>query len=588
MQIKERLERLELAQELWPDFISFLDAVMELLGFSTTWLQHDIAEFLADGPDKKMVQAQRGEAKTTITGAYAVYRLLHNPSMRVLIVSGGGTLATQISSMCIQILEGMPELACLLPDKSKATQRTSVEAYDLHYHFKGIDKSPSLASMGITANMQGVRADLLIADDVETQKNSETPTQREKLNHLTKDFSSICVTGEITFLGTPQTVDSVYNTLPGRGYTVRIWPGRYPMNSELNNYGDFLAPIIREHIERYPALQTGGGIKGDRGQPTDPELKSEAFLIDTELDQGQAYFQLQHMLDTEMTDALKYPLKAENLPVMLLDGRKAPVTIDIVKSTDNLVLTPKDMSTKASFYRVNSTSKEQTPYIGTHMYIDPTGGGANGDELAIAVSSMAASKIWIREVIGRPGGYTDEVYNWIIKQVVRWKPETISIEKNYGNGALEAAIRPLIARKHACTIEGVYEAGQKELRVIDTLEPIMGRGSLILDERLIQEDWERCKTYPAKDRIVYSLVHQLVRITRDRGALIHDDKLEALAGTARHWIQQLEVDEEKEKVKAQKKAYEETLRDPLGNGRPHPLHGAMKQGLSILTKFARR
>ena len=89
--------------------------------------------------------------------------------------------------------------------------------------------NPRLIHLSLTGfGSQGKRADLLIPDDIESSKNSATPVQRAKLLHLTKDFISICQYGRIVWLGTPQTMDSIYNSLPARGVAVRIWPGRYP------------------------------------------------------------------------------------------------------------------------------------------------------------------------------------------------------------------------------------------------------------------------------------------------------------------------------------------------------------------------
>src|SRR5699024_3045273 len=104
------------------------------------------------------------------------------------------------------------------------------KAFDVHYALKGIDKSPSIACLGVTASLQGYRADLLIPDDVESTKNGLTATQRANLLRLTQEFAAITAdsAARIVYLGTPQTKDSIYNTLTQRGYTVRVWPGRFP------------------------------------------------------------------------------------------------------------------------------------------------------------------------------------------------------------------------------------------------------------------------------------------------------------------------------------------------------------------------
>src|SRR5262249_40388826 len=158
-----RWEQLDLVRQAYPTFKPFLIDVMYELGFETTDLQLDIAEFLEHGPHYLMIQAQRGQAKTTITAAYAVWRIMHDPSERVLIFSAGGKQANEISTLIVRIIETMDVLECMRPDKS-AGDRTSVESYDVHHSLKGIEKSPSVRCEGITANIQGARASLLIAD----------------------------------------------------------------------------------------------------------------------------------------------------------------------------------------------------------------------------------------------------------------------------------------------------------------------------------------------------------------------------------------------------------------------------------------
>ncbi|QYW05818.1 terminase large subunit [Vibrio phage vB_VpaP_G1] len=222
-----RMEQLRALQTHYKDFKLFLTDVMIELGFTLTKVQAAIGDFMANGPQYLMVEAQRSQAKTTIAAAFCVWTLIHDPKHRVLIISAGGSQATDISTLVIRIIMNMDVLECIRPDKSKG-DRVSVEKFDLHYSLRKLDKSASVSCCGITANLQGRRADLLLADDIESQKNSLTALMREQLLAKTLDFTSINQNGRILYLGTPQSSDSIYNTLPERGYEVRIWPGRFP------------------------------------------------------------------------------------------------------------------------------------------------------------------------------------------------------------------------------------------------------------------------------------------------------------------------------------------------------------------------
>lgn len=584
---EERWAHLGRLQEEYAEFRPFLyDVMTDLMGFECSPLQLDIALYLEFGPTYRMIQAQRGEAKTTITAIYAVWRIIHQPSARILIISAGGDMADQIANWVIQIIENMAELECLRADKSHG-DRSSIEAYDVHWQLKGPEKSPSIASLGITSNTQGFRADVLIADDIESSKNSQTETMRERLQHLTKDFSSICSNGDIIYLGTPQSVESVYNGLVSRGFDVRIWPGRYPTIEEQVNYGSFLAPVIVEAMERDPSLRTGGGLLGNRGKPTDPIMLSEAVLTKKERDQGKAYFQLQHMLDTKLSDADRFPLKADKIIFMRIPEASAPIEIHHICSDAYRVQTPADWPVQdAAYYRAASFGAEFGAYAGTNMHVDPAGGGKNGDETAYAVVRFMAGKVYVVAVGAVPGGVTKESMEALTAVAKRYKPHKITVEKNFGNGAFGAIWQPYLLKEHLATIEDVWESGQKELRIIDLIEPVLGSGRLIMDLSIIEQEQATLEKYPIQDRPSYSLFYQLARITRAKGCLKHDDRLDALASAIRPWVESLKQDEDKVNLAAKRAAYEKKMKDPLGNGRP--LLGKKSAQQSMLSRMYRR
>lgn len=588
----ERWDEIDLLRQEYPNFKPFLfDVMTALMGFECSDIQLDIADFLEFGPQERMIQAQRGQAKTTITAAYSVWRLIHNPSARVLIVSAGGTQATEIANWVIQIIQNMDVLECMRPDRSLG-DRESVEAYDIHQELKGPEKSPSIACVGITSNMQGKRADILIADDIESTKNSQTEHQRERLRHLSKDFTSICSNGDIIYLGTPQSIDSIYNGLYSRGYAIRIWPGRYPTEDEEKNYGNFLAPLITKRMKADPTLRKGGGLTGQRGQVVDPVLLPENVLTKKEIDQGAAYFQLQHMLDTRLSDADRFPLKSTKLVFMSISDRTAPLEIYVQRSDRTLLSLPADWPVNDEYYRAAEFGREHAQFTGCHMYVDPAGGGQNGDETAYAVTKFLAGRVFCVDSGKVKAGIDDEGLDELTEVALKWKPNHISVERNFGNGALASVWKPKLLRVHRCEIEEVWETGQKELRIIDILEPVIGSGRLVMDEGLIQKDWQACQSYPLEKRASYSLFYQISRITRDKESLRHDDRLDALAGSVRHWVEALAQDSMKVVNQSRKKAWAERMRNPLGDGRPIPAHTLAKLGLragqSAVSKVRRR
>jgi len=572
-----RWEMLELVQAAYRTFTPFLEDVMAELGFTTTDIQRDIASFLEHGPHYLMIQAQRGQAKTTITAAFAVWRLIHEPKSRILILSAGGTQANEISTLVVRIILTMEVLACLRPDRN-AGDRTSVEAFDVHHSLKGLDKSPSVACIGITGNLQGKRADLLIADDIESQKNSLTEHQRMALLNLTRDFPSICATGRIVYLGTPQSVNSIYNTLPGRGYTVRIWTGRYPTPAQIENYGGLLAPLILRRLQADPSLgEPRHGPLADQGAPLDTELPAgkEEFLCKKEIDQGPSYFQLQHMLNTKLADADRYPLRLIKVQAVRVVGELFPMTIQpglLMQETVAYEI----HGTTYTLAVPSTTSDERAKLQGIVMYVDPAGGGKNGDETGYAVVGFLNGNIWVLDAGGVPGGYSVDAFKRLAGIAKAWQVNRILIEKNFGFGAYLHTWLPILRGEYAdvssggCALEEVYESGQKELRIIDTLEPVMARGALIFNDDIARKEPASLSAYPMEKRSTYSLFHQIAFITREKQSLAHDDRLDALAGAVRYWVRLIGIDQQATIERQREAEFEAWRKNPLGYPRTHP------------------
>jgi hypothetical protein len=488
-----------------------------------------------------MVQAQRGQAKTTLTAIYAVFRILHNPTLRVLIVSAGGRLSEDIANFVIQILEGLDFLWMLKADKNNG-DRSSVKGYDVHWLFKGVIMAPSIKCLGIDANVPGNRADLLIADDIESPKNSRTVMSRELLEDLTKEFESVCAVGDIVYLGTPQSTESIYNNLPGRGYALRIWTGRYPTFEQQDNYGDMLAPMLIQDMIIDPTLRSGCGLDGLQGYPTCPEMFGEETLLEKELSQGAAKFQLQFMLNTKLTDEGRYPLKLRNLIISEFNQIQGPVLPIWSTNAQNLYQSP-SVNGKYKLFWALPHEYEIRPFEQTVMYIDPAGGGKNGDELAYAVIKVIGAFVYIYKVGGIPGGYEEEKLLKLVRIARETGSKTVLIEKNFGHGAHANMIKPLFAREEwPVELVEVYETGQKELRIIDVVEPLLTSHRLIISPEVIEDDYSSVQAYPSELQVTYRLLHQMAMITRERGALRHDDRLDALAGAIRYVVEQMDFD----------------------------------------------
>ena len=585
-----RMEQLQELQRYYKDFNTFLLDAMIHLGFSLSKVQADIGKFMAYGPKYLMVQAQRSQAKTTIAAAFCVWTLIHDPRHRILIISAGGDQADDISKLVTGLIMDMDVLECMRPDKSKG-DRVSVKKFDVHYSLRKLDKSASVSCCGITANLQGRRADLLLADDIESQKNSLTALMREQLLAKTLDFISINQSGRILYLGTPQSSDSIYNTLAGRGYAIRIWPGRFPTAEQRPYYGEFLAPMLDEMSKKHPELLEGGGANYDQGRPIEPSFLGEELLQAKERDQGPSWFQLQHMLNTKLMDAERYPLKPENIVVLpIRPGDQLPYEVKRGFAFQEYQLLGKSYR----FALAHSISPAVDYPTGINFYIDPAGGGKGkgthgGDETGWACTAFLNGNIFCLGYGGVKGGYDETQLDALARLVAKFKPNTVTIEKNYGFGAFAAVFLPIL-RKHYTDcelLEDMVGNAQKEIRIIDTLEPIIARGSLIMAESAIKGEPNTLTKHPEVNRITYMMWQQMSLLTREKDSLVHDDRLDALAGSCAHWEEQLKVDQEKVLAARAEAEMQAFWRDPLGHNRYRTQGQMAHQGKNNMLAYRR-
>lgn len=468
-----------------------------------------------------------------------VWRLWKNPQLKIVIVSANETFATEIATFIKQIINH-PAGDDLWPElRSRAGQRTSAMAFDVGAAEETPDKSPSVKAMGITGQLTGSRADILISDDVEVPKNSATETMRELLKLRTEEYAALMKTGgqtETIYLGTPQTQESVYRDLPRKGYGVRIWPARYPLAEKLAFYQGMLAPMLLADIESSPDLCKPTASQAG-GAPTDPERFTDVDLMEREQEYRLAGFLLQFLLDTSQSDSNKFPLKTRDLIVMDVAPNLAPVRVAWAAGPDQ-VLKDTDLPNVGfdgdRLHRPMFVSPEFADYTGSVMHVDPSGRGA--DETTYCVTKFLNGVIYVRRWGGMAGGYGPEVLDALAKIARDEKVQLVVPEDNFGDGMFSRLLEPVLARYHKCPVEGMKVTGQKEVRIIDTLEPVMSQHRLVIDRAALRADL-------AGDDSVKCGLYQMTHLTKARGSLKHDDRIDVLAMAVSYWTDHLNRDQ---------------------------------------------
>ena len=512
------------------DFKNFLYLAWKQLNLpDPTALQYDIAQYMQHGDKRAIIQAFRGAGKSWICSAYVVHQLLMDQSLNILVVSASKTRSDDFSVFCMRLINEMPILQHLRP---KDSQRQSKISFDVGG--APASHAPSVKSLGITSQLTGSRADIIIADDIEVPNNAATMVMREKLSEQVKEFDSILKpddTSKVIFLGTPQTFDSIYTKLQERGYNSRIWPATHITQSHNEKiYDGNVANICVD-----PEME---------GRSTEPLRFSDVDLAERKISYGSAGFTMQFLLDSKLSDVEKFPLKISDLIVTSIDNEVAPERYvwarDPDREWDSSV--PNVAFAGERYYRPFKTLGDMVPYTGSVLAIDPAGRGK--DETGYAVCKMLNGTLYVPAAGGLSGGYSEDTLVQLAELAKKHKVNYIVTETNFGDGMFNELIKPVLTRIYPVSIEEVRHSTQKEKRIIDTLEHVMAGHRLVVDPDVVKDDFQTIQKYPHESQLKYSLFYQMSRLTRDRGAITHDDRLDALSIAVAYWTEQMAQDAE--------------------------------------------
>ena len=517
------------------DFRYFLFLIWKHLGLpDPTPIQNDIAAYLQYGHKRKVIEAFRGVGKSWITAAYVLFRRYHDPQLKILVVSASKERAYNVSTFTLRLINDVPWLSHLAPRNGQRNSKISFDVGEAKP-----DQSPSVKSVGLFGQLTGSRADIIVADDVEVVNNSYTQGMRDKIKEAVKEFDATLKPGdntEITYLGTPQTAMSLYNVLGERGYNTKIWTARVPDADLKAWYGKRLAKIV--------TLMT------NTGHSTDPTRFSDKDLTEREASYGRSGFALQFMLDTSLSDAEKYPLRTSDLIVMNVNPTLAPEKLVWAAEPQNKI---KDLPNLGfdgdAWYSPMSIGEEWRPYDNSIMFIDPSGRGK--DECAWVILKSQGTNLYLVSEGGHRLGYSDMGMETLYKEAEKHQVNLCLIESNFGDGMFTQLFSSYMSAHtkdngYSCSLEEVRSSKQKELRIIDTLEPLFNQHRIIVDRKVIDKDYQETQelTGVLENSCAYSLFYQLTHITKDRGSLNHDDRADAFAGCAARFIEIMNADQD--------------------------------------------
>ncbi len=541
---------------LQQDFKLFLQALWDQLDLpSPTRAQYAIADYLQNGPKRLQIQAFRGVGKSWITGAFVLWTLFKDPEKKIMIISASKERADNMSIFLQKLIIETPWLNHLQPKSDDS--RWSRISFDVNC---SPHQAPSVKSVGITGQLTGSRADLMILDDIEVPGNSMTELMREKLLQLCTEAESILTPksdSRIMYLGTPQTTFTVYRKLAERSYRPFVWPARYPNKNKLSQYEGLLAPQIAEDIE-------AGAQPWD---VTDPDRFDNDDLLEREASMGRSNYMLQFQLDTSLSDAEKFPLKMADLVVTSVNPTTAPDSCVWCSDPANVI---KDLPTVGLpgdyFYSPMQLQGEWTPYSETICSVDPSGRGT--DETAAAYISQKNGFLYLHEMRAYRDGYSDKTLLDILRGCRKYGVTKLVIETNFGDGIVSELFKKHLQQtKQGIDIDEVRANVRKEDRIIDSLEPVLNQHRLVVDRSVINWDYKSNADEAPELRLMYMLFYQMSRMCREKGAVKHDDRLDCLAQGVKYFTDALSISAQEAINTRKREEWNSILQDFLEN--PH-------------------
>ena len=192
------------------DFPDFVWIWNHQQGLATPPLHVRIARWLSlrwHQNDRELVLlAFRSSGKSTLVGLFCAWLLLRNPNTRILVLAGDFPLAKKMVRNVKRIIERHRLTRRLRPQRSDhwaSDQFTVARDAEL--------RDPSMLAKGISSNITGLRADVVICDDVEVPNTCDSPAKRAELRQRLFEIDYVVVPGGLKlFVGTPHTYYTIY------------------------------------------------------------------------------------------------------------------------------------------------------------------------------------------------------------------------------------------------------------------------------------------------------------------------------------------------------------------------------------------
>jgi hypothetical protein len=430
------------------------------------------------GKKNLLMMAFRSSGKSTIAGLFAAWLLYRNRDLRILVLAADFALAQKMVRNVKGIIEKHPLTQDLKPENADqwASDRFTVKRFS-------VLRDPSMLAKGITANITGSRADIVICDDVEVPNTCDSAEKRLNLRERLGEINYILVPGGTQFyIGTPHTYYSLYADAPRK---------------EIGEEAEFLKNFTRLEIP----------ILNKNGQCAWPERYGDEDIKDIKRQSGPNKFTSQMMLR----------------PINITEGRLDPSLLNIYE--DDL----------------DYTKELQTLFLGQKKMIsasawwDPAFGTEKGDKSVVAIIfADEEGNVYLHHLayikIDAHGNIDEATQQCRIVAALTKKMylPSLCVETNGLGKFLPGLLRNEITlAKSPCAVIEHTSRTAKDIRILETFDAVLAARRLFVHHAVLQtpfvmemQEWRPGSNMKddGLDAVAGALSQQPVRLKRLYGA----------------------------------------------------------------------
>lgn len=181
---------------------------------------HDMLKFLMEDHTHQLIIWPRGHQKSTMVAYWTAWHLINHPSATIILASSTADLAEkQLGFIKDTILDSpvvkkyWPEL-CHPEEGKRATWKVDEIVVDHPLRAERGIRDPSIKAAGMGKTLTGFHADVVVLDDIVTDENAYTKTERDKVKRWASLLVSILNPGGIVkAVGTRYHPDDLYEEM---------------------------------------------------------------------------------------------------------------------------------------------------------------------------------------------------------------------------------------------------------------------------------------------------------------------------------------------------------------------------------------